>query len=87
MLLISLRIIIILRFRDLNIEQQNKQIMINILQGRTLLPSIFKVHQKSTNKMFFITYDKGLWHIFPLFELKTFLKCILITIITAGSRT
>ena len=76
MLLISLCIIIFLRFRDLNIEQQNKQTMINILQGRAVLPSIFKVYQKSTNNMFFITYDKGLWHIFPLFELKTFLKCI-----------
>ena len=39
-------IIIFLRFRDLIIKQQNKQTMINILQGRTVLLSILKYHQK-----------------------------------------
>ena len=49
-----------LGFRDFSTEQQNKQTMINILQGRTFLLSILKYHQKSTNTMFFIKYDKGL---------------------------
>ena len=44
--------------------------------------SCCQYHQKSTNTMFFIIYDKGL---FPLFELKTFLTCILITANVAGS--
>ena len=50
-------------FRDLHIEQQNKQTMINILQGRTLLVSILKYHQKSTDTMFFLKYDKGLFEL------------------------
>ena len=60
-------IIIFLRFRDLSIEQQNKQTMIDILQRMTVLLSILKYHTKSTNTMFFIKYDKGIWHIFSTF--------------------
>ena len=56
-------------FMDLSIEEQNKQTMINILQGRTLLLSILKYHQKST-KTIFIKYEKGLWHIFRLLNQK-----------------
>ena len=33
-------------FRDLRIEQRNKQAMINILQGRTLPLSILKITKK-----------------------------------------
>ena len=53
MLLISLCIIIILRFRDLSIEQLNKQIMTNILQGRTLLRQFLKFTKKVQIKAFY----------------------------------